>query len=1472
MIKIFMRSGIMLVIAALSTTNGWAQTLVHYWNFNDLTSSNTSLAPSLSLVPGALLSVNRTLNFTNTEDGFEVANLNARNGDVSGSHLRYQSPSTGAVVDISLPTTGVSDVVVKFAARRSNAGAQFLYSSYTTDGINYTNFDTISLNNAGVDLVTLDFSAITAVNNNANFKVRLTSAQGSGGTGGNHRIDNLTLDGTAPGIADLIPPTASFSPFNGAINQPVNIIPVVSFSEAIRLVNGSPLTNAAADTIFELRLGNASGSLIAFSANVNGNDVSLTPNASFANGATIWVGVKDNRIEDLAGNVLPAGASSIFTTISVQTIFQPGDILPLAYQMNAVPNTDRVALLANVNILPGTILYFTDYKYTDNTPAQCSGPNRITWTAPVGGVPKGTVITVFPDAPSTDVGTVSGGGFGLGANGDQFIIFTGSEVNPSYVMAFSSNAWVTTSPFTTCTGGNSKLPAGLTDGVSSINFSTTPGNVGGNTTNAYYAGPMSGAFVKDSILDPLKWIGTSSGAIAQTWPTYVFDGPPQVISTTVINNTTIQVLFSTTMNAASAQNMANYTGIAGLQSAVLNGGNTVTLTYSPGFISGNSYSLQVANVMDDNGLSMFAPYTFNFNFSTTVTFDGRFSVVNEDAGTATITLNITNPAPFSFDINLRPVGQSTVSAADINFPAMQTINFAGNSNTYDIVIPIVDDAMVEDDEYLFLEILNVSGATFNGANFYTLYIKDNDRQAPVANKEINVTLVNSFDPSATGSTTEVVAYDAVTKRLFATSAIQNRFDIIDFSNPANPVTISGVDMNVYGGSINSLAVKPGLLAVAVEDANPQANGRIAFFDTDGNFITQVTVGAMPDMIVFTPDGTKLLVANEGEPNNAMTVDPEGSISIIDINGINITQANVTTLDFTGYNAQEATLIASGVRKASTLGTLSQNIEPEYISVSADGNTAWVALQENNTIAVVDVANKAITQLLPMGTKDNMMVGNGFDASDNNGVVLISQWPVNSFYIPDAIANYTINGVTYIVTANEGDEREYGPVNERTTVGANGTVLNPANFPHAAMLKESHNLGRFRITNLDGRDQNGVYDELYCVGSRSFSIWNASTGALVYDSGNDIELITAADPVFGALFNSDHGSNSIKNRSRAKGPEPEGVTIGEINGEYYAFVVLERIGGLMVYNVTNPASPVFVDYINTRNPNALGGDLGAETVIFINATNSPDGKNYVVVANEISGTLAIFSVDLPTCQTAQVTLKATGLNALWANAGANDANTFYYGVVDAKRINATVSGGVGPFTYNWSNSGTTNFMLPRTYYPANSIDLFRPTAPTTVTVEVTDMGANCVFSGSIFIDQTDEFFCYVQNNTWFIRMCQNGQTVCVPWTTGRDMLRNNTGTLGACNNINKSDLMIGNELELAIFPNPATDYLTIVAGDINGVATVSIMDISSRLVKTEKVNANAELSIDVSTLPEGMYIITINDGVNFMTEKLMFVRK
>ncbi|MCB0177198.1 MAG: choice-of-anchor I family protein [Anaerolineae bacterium] len=899
--------------------------------------------------------------------------------------------------------------------------------------------------------------------------------------------------------------------------------------------------------------------------------------------------------------------------------------------------------------------------------------------------------------------------------------------------------------------------------------------------------------------------------------------------------------------------------------------------------------------------------------------------------------------------------------------------------------------------------------------------------------EVTLDLLGTYETGIfDGSAAEIVAYDPETERLFVVNAEEVSVDILNISDPTSPALVSRIDAAEFGGSANSVAVKDGVVAVAIEAEITQDPGQVVFLDTDGNVLNSVEVGALPDMVTFTPDGQKVLVANEGEPSDDYTVDPEGSVSIIDISG-GAEAATVTTADFSAFDEQIDSLKAAGVRIFGPDATVSQDLEPEYIAVSPDSGTAYVSLQEANALAVVDLNGGTVTDIVPLGFKDHLAslqtfdfanlptlgttaagqeialggfsglyfegvnpvngnlifvthpdrgpnaepvdtdgdgvnerpfplpdfqakivrfeanpatgtaevieqigltradgtpitglpnlagekgvayadevpidlqgnvldydpfgadmegiviapdgaywmvdeyrpaiyhfdasgvlidrfvpegsnesgvdvgteaipavfaqrranrgfeavayedgklyafiqspidnpdvendasskasivnrilefdtatgtttgqyvylieggasdkigdavsVGNGeilvierdsavgaealkkvfrinldgatnlndldesivgpggtlesldaeglaeagiepvqktlyvdliaagylagdkaeglaliddnriavlndndfqligtfdvetgllddnpepvqpvlgvitlnnaLDASNEDGMINITSWPVLGMYQPDALATFTANGQTFLITANEGDSRDYDGFSEETTVGE--VELDPDAFPNAAELQTSSAIGNLNITNtLGDTDGDGDYDELYAFGGRSFSIWDAN-GNLVYDSGSLIEQVTAA--AYPDYFNASNDANDFDDRSDSKGPEPEGVTTGVIDGRTYAFIGLERMGGIVTVDVTDPANPIFVDYINNRDfsgdPEAgTAGDLGPEGLVFISAEDSPIGQPLLAVANEVSGSTSIYAIAVP----------------------------------------------------------------------------------------------------------------------------------------------------------------------------------------------------------------------------------------------------
>ena len=250
-----------------------------------------------------------------------------------------------------------------------------------------------------------------------------------------------------------------------------------------------------------------------------------------------------------------------------------------------------------------------------------------------------------------------------------------------------------------------------------------------------------------------------------------------------------------------------------------------------------------------------------------------------------------------------------------------------------------------------------------------------------------------------------------------------------------------------------------------------------------------------------------------------------------------------------------------------------------------------------------------------------------DASNDAADIEFKNWPTLGMYMPDAIKHVTIGGKSYIVSANEGDSRDYDGYSEEERVA--DLTLDPDAYPDAADLQQDVNLGRLKTTSADGDyDGDGDVDQIYSYGGRSFSIWDAF-GNLVYDSGNEFgKIIANLDP---DNFNSNNDENdSKKSRSDDKGVEPEAIEIITKGDTILALIGLERQGGIMVYNISNPLEPYYVNYINNRDFTAtdatMAGDLGVEDIVYIPAEQSPNGEALIVTANEVSGTVTVFGTE------------------------------------------------------------------------------------------------------------------------------------------------------------------------------------------------------------------------------------------------------
>ena len=546
-----------------------------------------------------------------------------------------------------------------------------------------------------------------------------------------------------------------------------------------------------------------------------------------------------------------------------------------------------------------------------------------------------------------------------------------------------------------------------------------------------------------------------------------------------------------------------------------------------------------------------------------------------------------------------------------------------------------------------------------------------------ANSALNISLVGRavLNAQSPEGAAEIVAYQASKKWIYAINSsgdeavvniipadtfdtaalVQDNEGIVNATNLTSTITLTLNDNTP--GDANSIAIDENnqMLAVAMAAKNVGEAGQIAFYDISGDspaFIKNVLAGFLPDMVTFNHDGTKVVVANEGEPNGDYSIDPEGSVSIINIVE-GVVADTATNIDFTTYNSQQAELESDGFVFANPTGrtingnvintTVAMDLEPEYVSISKDNNYAYVSIQENNGLAIINLEDNSV-ELKALGFKDwsDLQI----DASDKDGGVNFKSYPgLYGMYQPDTISSFSWKGANFIVSANEGDAREYFfDVTDEADCAAKGGLDYDENDGCLAYIDESRvedltlaanfdylnndddDIGRLKVSTVKGNtNDDGQYESLYAYGARSFTIWD-SNGLVVFDSGDDIGRITAS--VHGEAFNNNEDENEGDTRSDDKGAEPEALTIGTIDERTFAFIGLERMGGIMVYDITNPYDVQFEDYFYNRGVIEgadITGDLAPEGMVFVTAEQSATGEPLLIIGNEISGSIAVWQI-------------------------------------------------------------------------------------------------------------------------------------------------------------------------------------------------------------------------------------------------------
>ena len=565
----------------------------------------------------------------------------------------------------------------------------------------------------------------------------------------------------------------------------------------------------------------------------------------------------------------------------------------------------------------------------------------------------------------------------------------------------------------------------------------------------------------------------------------------------------------------------------------------------------------------------------------------------------------------------------------------------------------------------------------NGAQGVQGTAGNNGENGTNANSALNINLIGRavLNAQSPEGAAEIVAYQASKKWIYTINSsgdeavvniipadtfdtaalVKDNEGIVSVTNLSSAITLS-LNENTPGDA-NSIAIDANnqLLAVAMAATNVGEAGQIAFYNISGDtpaFIKNVTVGALPDMVAFSHDGAKVVVANEGEPNGDYSIDPEGTISIIDITNGTITDTALS-INFQAYNNKQAELEAQGLVFANPTGrtingnlintTVAMDLEPEYVSISKDNKYAYVSIQENNGLAIINLEDNSL-ELKGLGFKDwsNLQ----FDASDKDGGVNFKSYPgLYGMYQPDTIASFSWKGANFIVSANEGDAREYffDASGEADCIAQGGLDYDAkdgclayidesrvedltlaANFDY--LNNDDNDIGRLKVTTVKGdKNNDGQYESLYAYGARSFTIWD-SNGLVVFDSGDQIARVTAS--VHGNAFNNNEDENKGDTRSDDKGAEPEALTLGEVGDRLFAFVGLERMGAIMVFDITNPYDVKFQDYFYNRGlePSAdITGDLAPEGMTFVPAAQSATNEALLIVGNEISGSIAVWEI-------------------------------------------------------------------------------------------------------------------------------------------------------------------------------------------------------------------------------------------------------
>lgn len=875
------------------------------------------------------------------------------------------------------------------------------------------------------------------------------------------------------------------------------------------------------------------------------------------------------------------------------TSLAAGDIAFVGYDAD---NPDDFAFVILRDIEAGTTITFTDNGWSTTTNALRTTEGSYTYTAPTA-LSAGTVIHPTTDSTKGGVNTpvytsTDAPNFSFNTDGDQIIAYQGSAANPTLLYAINFADGTGTFAANGTNASTSALPPGLVLGQTALAL---------GTDNGRYNGTLSGT--RDQLLAAIGTAGSwtqndntrvgaaSYGAFTVTAAAVVPSLSIDDVQVSEGDTGTKQLVFTVSLNAPAP------TGGVSFDIATADGSATAGSDYVARAVTGQTIAAGqtgatfAVDILGDTAVEpteTFSVAVSNVVGATVADGQGVGTILTDDIGTRVNGITIFDAAP-----SLQGLSGATATAAPIPTNALQLVRLGAYATT-------------------------------------------NDPATQAA-------------PNA-----EVVAYDSTTSRFYIQNTNEGRIEIVALDaagalSKTGEILLSGLEQY---GSVNSVAVFNGLVAVAYANTTGDAPGRVALFNADGSLLRSLTVGVGPDQLTFTRDGGRILVANEGEQATAGS-NPVGGISIIDVSGGAANAAVTATVGFDGLNGSEAALRARGL--AITPGnSAAADIEPEYIAISPDNRFAYVTLQEVNGVAIIDLANPGTAPIAiqPLGAVNHSLAGNEFDASDRDGPngstsIRIAATPANApiygLLQPDAVASFATGGATYFVTANEGDQRVIGGADDSGDVARLSSIANSRLTPELQLLKADPAYARLNVLLRTGdTDNDGVIDQLHTLGGRGISIFRQNddgTVTKVRETGGEFEKIFAQ--IAPERFNNDQVvANTPDDRSDNKGPEPEGITIGTVNGRIYAFIGLERQSGVIVYDVTDPANASYVSYVPPL-PGATT-DLGPEVLSFIAADRNPTGTPLLVSANEVANGGAVLYAALPQGFTQEVGFAANSL--------------------------------------------------------------------------------------------------------------------------------------------------------------------------------------------------------------------------------------